>query len=434
MYTILLSGGSGKRLWPLSSAARSKQYIPFFKSEEDSVTLSMVQRIWSQLQKNGLAEHCILCAGHLQIENLQAQLGDVPLAVEPAAKDTFPAISLSCAYLKDKMNASLDDTVCILPVDPYTDHTYFQTLLHMPSVLSASNADVVLMGIQPKFPSAHHGYILTEPLSGPFMYARQFIEKPDMAKAEQLLRQGALWNAGVFCLKIGTVLDKLSKMNLPTHYEQIYADYDTFPAISFDYAFVENCSKIAVVPFTGAWKDIGTWQAISQTLGEIRLGDCTVHPSCRHIFTLNETNIPVVLAGVSNLIAVASYDGILITHSQNDYGLKEIVNRLPARPTLQEKRWGSSVVLDYSEENGVGCLLRKIHVAANQNTGKQTAKTDTSVSVLKGTGELILQNKTHTLGFGDTFFLPVGSEYTLQAKQDLWLTFSQQGSLPLILS
>lgn len=114
MYVVLLSGGSGKRLWPLSNSLRSKQYIKLLNKEKTNEHCSMVQRVWEQLEAAGLSEKSIICASKGQVEILRSQLGEINIAVEPERRDTFPAAALSCAYLKSKMGADNDDTVCII--------------------------------------------------------------------------------------------------------------------------------------------------------------------------------------------------------------------------------------------------------------------------------------------------------------------------------
>jgi len=429
MYTILLSGGSGKRLWPLSGSSRSKQYIRFLADEQTGEPCSMAQRMWSQLNEAEMAENCVICACEQQTEILRSQLGDVNIAVEPEGRDTFPAVALSCAYLKNKMNASNDDVVCIIPVDPYTEQPYFEMLKHMPEVLSISGAQIVLMGIKPSSPSNNYGYILPKRSEGDFLCVDSFVEKPDAADAEKLIKQGALWNGGVFCLQIGTVLEKLAEQRVPCDYDGLCHEYSKLPRISFDYAVVEKCGSLAAVEFDGIWKDIGTWSAVSKIQEQNVLGNCVVDPSCRNVYIINETHTPVVALGVSDLIIIASPDGILVANSHSDLSLKQIVSALPPRPAFEEKSWGTITVLDFSHEGGTGYLVRKLWVQAGKGFHRQCEKVRGSVSVLKGSGKITMRGEECELFSGGCFHIPVGEPYSLLAGKDsLLLTLSQEGA------
>lgn len=428
VYTILLSGGSGKRLWPLSGPARSKQYIRFLPDEKTGQPCSMVQRIWRQLQAASLAQNCLICAGQNQIDILHSQLGEVPIAAEPACLDTFPAVALSCAYLTSKMHARPDDAVCIMPVDPYTDESYFAALKRMPQVLQDSGAQVVLMGIRPLSPSGGFGYMLPERNQGNFLSIREFVEKPDPARAEELIAQGALWNGGVFCLRIGTVLDRLRTGGFPTDYDELYRQYDALPAISFDYAFVEHCPRLAAIPFEGTWKDIGSWGAVSKIAQSAAPDNCRIDDSCRNVFAVNKTNIPLVLLGVSNLVAAVSGDGILIADPASELALKQVVDTLPARPAFEEKSWGTAVVLDYFEEDGLCCTVQKITVKSEACLhAEMLTPANGSFSVLKGSGRFLCAGNETQLSPGQCVSLPAGAAYSACAgKEGLILILSRQ--------
>ncbi len=337
MYTILLSGGAGKRLWPLSCASRPKQYVRFLKDEQTGKPCSMSQRIWSQLGQAGLTEKCAVCAGRSQLKILREQLGSVNVAVEPEGRDTFPAAALSCAYLKSRMGARDDDVACIIPVDPYTDGSYFEALKQMPSVLAQSGAQIVLMGIKPTFPSENYGYFLPEHRAEGYLHVDRFFEKPSAARAEELIRNGALWNGGVFCLRLGTVFGLLSMMNLKSDYDSLFREYRKLPATSFDYAVLEKAKNIAAVPFCGMWKDIGTWKAVSEILDGPSLGTGLIDTSCRNVHVINETDIPVATLGVRDLMIVASRNGILVTGYDSDRQLKQLVSALPKRQETEGK-------------------------------------------------------------------------------------------------
>ena len=160
MYYVLLSGGSGKRLWPLSSNARPKQYLKLVNKENNSMeSCSMLQRVWEQLEDNGMDKNTVITASESQLELIHSQVKPKGIVVEPEARDTFPAIMLSCAYLHSIMGADRDDYVAFLPVDPYTESKYFESVKQLENVVKKAGAEVGLLGVVPTFPATKYGYI-----------------------------------------------------------------------------------------------------------------------------------------------------------------------------------------------------------------------------------------------------------------------------------
>ena len=207
MNIILLSGGSGKRLWPLSNDVRSKQFLKVFK-RADGEYESMVQRIYAQIKQTDLEAKIIVATAKTQVSAIQNQLGmDVDISLEPCRRDTFPAIALATAYMVDVVGVDENEPVVVCPVDPYVEQSYFNTLKELSNQVERDEANLVLMGITPTYPSEKYGYIIpatTEHISDVVM----FKEKPDMATAEQYIAQGGVWNGGVFAYKPKYVLEK----------------------------------------------------------------------------------------------------------------------------------------------------------------------------------------------------------------------------------
>ena len=209
MYYVLLSGGSGKRLWPLSNEARPKQYLKLVNRETNSMErCSMLQRVWDQLEEAGMAQTTVITAGREQVELIKSQVREAEIAVEPEARDTFAAVLLSCAWLYSKGGASEDDYAAIMPVDPYTEGSYFETVKSLEDVMRRSGAEVGLMGAVPGYPSIKYGYILPGEREDGWIKVKGFAEKPDEDQARELMGQGALWNCGVFCVRIGDMLKR----------------------------------------------------------------------------------------------------------------------------------------------------------------------------------------------------------------------------------
>ena len=153
MNIILLSGGSGKRLWPLSNDIRSKQFIKMFK-KEDGTYESMVQRMYRQIRKIDKDATVTIATGKTQVSAIHNQLNaEVGISVEPCRRDTFPAIALAAEYLKDLRHVGLDEPVVVCPVDPYVNDDYFEVLRDLSLQAETGEANLVLMGIEPTYPS-----------------------------------------------------------------------------------------------------------------------------------------------------------------------------------------------------------------------------------------------------------------------------------------
>ena len=176
MQIILLSGGSGKRLWPLSNEIRSKQFIKIFRKDDSSFE-SMVQRVWRQLRKVDPDASLTIATSKTQLSSIHNQLGeDVGVSIEPCRRDTFPAIAIASAYLHDIRQVDGDEAVVVCPVDPYVEDSYFETLKAISAQVDKGEANIVLMGIEPTYPSDKYGYIIPKK-AGSVGVVDRFVEK-----------------------------------------------------------------------------------------------------------------------------------------------------------------------------------------------------------------------------------------------------------------
>ena len=287
MNIVLLSGGSGKRLWPLSNDIRSKQFIKFFKAEDGSYE-SMAQRIYKQICRVDENAVVTIATSKAQISTIRNQLGDkVSLSIEPCRRDTFPAIALATAYLHDVQGISEDETVIICPVDPYVNDDYFMALKELGKLADSGNCNLALLGMEPTYPSENFGYIMPVD-KNKISNVSSFKEKPNKEKAEEYISQGALWNGGVFAYKIKYVLEKAHELIDFTDYQDLYDKYETLEKISFDYAVVEKEDKIQVMRFNGQWIDLGTWNALADTMEDKSVGEAILNETCEDVYVINE--------------------------------------------------------------------------------------------------------------------------------------------------
>lgn len=328
MEIILLSGGSGKRLWPLSNNERSKQFLPLL-DRPDGGKESMVQRVVRQIREAGLGADITLATNAAQEKIIREQLGgDIPMVLEPERRDTFPAIALACAYLSLAKGCSDDETVIVMPCDPYTEAGYFTTLGRMAEAVERKAGRLVLMGIKPTYPSSKYGYIVPEKGDGPVYSVKRFTEKPTVERAVELLDDGAFWNGGVFGFRLGYLMDLVRKYVPEREFSGVLARYGDFPKISFDYEVAEKEDSVAVVPFDGEWKDLGTWNTLTDELSAAVTGKGILGEDNDNVKIINELDIPVFADGLKDIIIAVSADGILVCHRKQSENIKKYVDKL----------------------------------------------------------------------------------------------------------
>ena len=423
MNIILLSGGSGKRLWPLSNDIRSKQFIKIFKNDDDSYE-SMVQRIYGQIQKVDKDSTVTIATSKSQVSSLHSQLGnDVGISVEPCRRDTFPAIALATAYLHDVMNVSEDEAVVVCPVDPYVDDEYFEVVKQLGEIAESGEANLVVMGMEPTYPSEKYGYVIPEDKK-PVSKVITFKEKPSQEVAKSYIEQGALWNGGVFAYKLSYVLNKAHELIDFVDYKDLFNKYDTINKISFDYAVAEHEDNIAVVRYSGQWKDLGTWNTLTEAMHENVIGNAILNDTCNNVHVLNELDIPVLCMGLKDVVVSCSPEGILVSDKEQSSYIKPFVDSIEQPIMFAEKSWGEYKVLDVEDTSmTIKVTLRK----GNQMNYHSHERRDEVWTIISGVGMANVNGRIFELHAGDTIKLPVGCKHTIYAQTDLELIEVQSG-------
>ncbi|MFY0165226.1 sugar phosphate nucleotidyltransferase [Bacillus anthracis] len=432
MKLVLLSGGSGKRLWPLSNDSRSKQFLKVLKSEKNEMQ-SMVQRVWEQLKSLGIENNAVIATSKSQVDMINSQLGnDVSIIIEPERRDTFPAIALAASYLYSKEHVDLDEVVGVLPVDPYVENSFFERLLDLENALNSSSADLGLMGVTPTYPSEKYGYIVpnVEKSTQELIQVSHFKEKPATAEAEELLKQNALWNSGVFAFKLDKIISLLDQKGLPVQYDMLVQQYASLPKISFDYEVVEKTENIIALTYSGSWKDLGTWNTLTEEMGTNILGKGNMGIECKQNHIINELDIPVSVLGLSNIIVAASPDGILVSEKDASPRVKELVGDWDQRPMYEERRWGWYRVLDHTKyDDGNEVLTKRIGITASKNLSYQYHNNRSEVwTVVKGEGIFVLDEEIRVVRPGDVLEIQPGQKHAIKAVTDLEFIEVQSGS------
>lgn len=431
MKLVLLSGGSGKRLWPLSNDARSKQFIKVLHDDKDQ-QVSMVQRVYKQLKTVGLAESSVIATSTSQVDMIKNQIGEeVSIVIEPERRDTFPAIALSATYLLSELRTSLDEVVCVLPVDPYVEDAFFQKVIELEGALIESNADLALMGVNPTFPSSKYGYIVpSKNNDSTNIKVSHFKEKPTEDQAEKLIADGALWNCGVFAFKLSFIINMIGNLGFPTDYKKLKEVYGSFNKNSFDYEVVEKAKEIIVLPYKGYWKDLGTWNTLTEEMGTNVLGTGTICDNSKNVHLINELEIPVVVLGGKDLIVAASPDGILVSDKESSPKLKELIGDFDHRPMYEERIWGWYKVIDYTiYPYKKEVLTKKICIYSGENLSYHYHQYRTEVwTVINGTGELIIDNEARVISAGDIVEISPFVKHAVKAIADLEIIEVQSGT------
>lgn len=422
MNIILLSGGSGKRLWPLSNDVRSKQFLKIF-AREDGSRESMAQRMYRMIKEADPGATVTIATSGSQVPQIRAQLGDnVGISVEPARRDTFPAIALAAAYLKEQGTGG-DEPVVVCPVDPYVDADYFKCLRKLND--EAGRANLTLMGIEPTCPSEKYGYII--PASGePVAPVKEFREKPSMEAAEEYIRQGALWNGGVFAFKLSYLLGIALSQLGTDDYHLLYNSYEKLPKISFDYAVVEKEKCINVVRFAGRWEDLGTWNTLTEAMSEPVSGNATAD-GCTNTHVINELGIPLIALGISDAVIAATPDGILVSDKAESPKLRDYV--ASARPMYERRDWGEYKVLDYkAHKDEQNSLVKELVITPGAHISYHRHKQRTEIWIFtEGTGEVITDGETRSVRSGDVVVIRAGTKHAVKGMTELHIVEVQIG-------
>lgn len=424
MNIILLSGGSGKRLWPLSNDVRSKQFIKLFKNEKGEYE-SMVQRVYRQITKVDPEAKVTIATSKSQASAIKNQLGEnVSICVEPCRRDTFPAIALAANYLHDVLGVKEDEPVVVCPVDPYVEDTYYEAVKELAELAQEGNAGLTLMGIEPTYPSEKYGYIIPEDGNN-VSAVKEFKEKPDTETAKKYLAQNALWNAGIFAFKLGYLIDKAHSMIDYKDYQDMFDRYDQMTKISFDYAVVEKEPSIQVLRYSGDWKDVGTWNMMAEVMADKAKGKAIMDETCENTNVVNELNIPILCMGCKDMIIAASGDGIIISDKERSGYMKPYVEKIETEAMFAEKSWGTYTVVDVQN----GSMTVKVSMKAGESMSYHMHNHRDEVwTVVSGNGAVTIDGEKQDVKAGDVVTIKAGCKHMVEAVTNLDIVEVQIGN------
>ena len=423
MHIILLSGGSGKRLWPLSNDIRSKQFIKLFKGADDTYE-SMVQRVYRQIMTVDPGTSVTIATSRAQVSAIKNQLGEkVSVCVEPCRRDTFPAIVLAAVYLHDVLNVPEEESVAVCPVDPFVENTYYEAVKKLVKLSDESNTNLTLMGIEPTCPSEKYGYIIPQKTDN-VSPVLEFKEKPDEKTAEKYISQGALWNAGVFAFRLKYLIEKAHEAIDFKNYDDLFEKYDSLEKISFDYAIVEKEKSIQVMRYKGEWKDVGTWNMMAEVMADDTKGNVTLDSECENTQVVNELDIPILCMGCRDMVIAASSDGILVSDKERSGYMKSYVEKIGTDVMFAEKSWGTYTVIDVQP----GAMTVKISLQKGSGMKYHSHELRREVwTIASGSGQVVINDKERNVSAGDVIDIPVGTKHKIFADTDMSIIEVQIG-------
>ncbi len=433
MKSIILAGGSGSRLWPLSRDEYPKQLLSI-----DNNT-SLLQQTFERLMRFIKPCNILTITNVKHYQDIKLQLNKIDkqnvVLAEPLGKNTAPAIACSLEYFKQKNTQ--DDIVIILPSDHLIkDYLAFDKTVQMAKSL-AEMGYIVTFGIKPTYPEIGYGYIKTlKPLQAGFIVDR-FVEKPDIDTAKKYLESGEYyWNGGIFMGKISTFLNEfqkftpeisnqLEKLDFQRNFQIDYSIYENMPSISIDYAIMEKSDKIALVELQSDWNDLGSWQSIynikeKDENGNVLTGKVITN-NVKNSFIYSQKEV-VAVSGLENVILVETEDAIMACDINKSQDVKILYEKLKQQQSDTIKLhktvfrpWGYYTCLN----NGEGYLTKTICVLPHHKLSIQSHNHRSEHwIVLEGKALVIKEDKEYNLYQGDSIDIPIGIKHSLQNPYD----------------
>lgn len=437
---VILSGGSGTRLWPVSRELNPKQFLDFFGEHslfQQAALRVKNSEIFSQPIVICNNEHRFTAAEELQ----KIKVDPSSIILEPIARNTAPAIAIAALDVITKK--SKDDLILVIPSDHIIkDQKEFLAAVKK-AALAAKEEYLVTFGILPNKAETGYGYIKKdhslEKISEVFA-VKKFIEKPDATTATKFLKSGDyLWNSGIFIFRAASYLEALQKHNNSIFINCVNAykratrdldflrlqieDFEKCANISIDYAVMEKAQKVAVVPLDAGWSDVGSWHAVAELAkqdedGNSLIGE-VVSLDTKNCY-INSRHKLITTIGVENLIIISLKDAVLIVNKNKSQDVKKMFEILKKNNREEHhshtkvlRPWGSFETIDISERFRVKKIILKPKASLSLQMHNHRAE---HWIVVKGTAHVTCANKEFILTEDQSTYIPVGKKHRLENK------------------
>ncbi|MDO5306729.1 MAG: mannose-1-phosphate guanylyltransferase/mannose-6-phosphate isomerase [bacterium] len=428
MKSIILAGGSGSRLWPLSRDMYPKQLLSLDNEN------SLLQQTFLRLRKFSSAENIATVTNIKHFQDIKLQLNSIDsnnlVIAEPLGKNTAPAIACTLEYFMQKNNND-DDIVLIVPSDHLINDTaaFAETVRKGEKLAQAGY--IVTFGIKPTYPETGYGYIKTAQSFETGFEVEKFVEKPDLVTAQEYLNSGNFyWNAGIFVAKISTLLDEfakyepeifatLKKLDFSNSTKIDYSIYESMPSISIDYAIMEKSDKIALIELESDWNDLGSWQSLYEIKpkdenGNVLTGKVVVN-DVKNSFIYSQKEL-VAVSGLEDVVIVETEDAIMACKMSDSQSVKKLYEKLKESNTTKLHKtvfrpWGYYTCMN----EGDGYLTKTICVLPHQKLSVQSHNHRSEHwVVLEGQALVLLDDKKYDVYAGDSIDIPLKAKHSLQ--------------------
>jgi mannose-1-phosphate guanylyltransferase/mannose-6-phosphate isomerase len=444
-----MCGGAGTRLWPASREVRPKQFLPLFGAR------STFQDTILRVSDASLFERPIIITNTLYRFVVSEQLAEIgceaDILLEPMRRDSGPAIAAGAAFALTRAD---DAVVLALAADHVVRDNAAFVAAAREGLVAADQGRIVTFGVRPERAATEYGYINPgDVVSGEVRLVRQFVEKPDTAKAAQYINSGYLWNSGNFMFRASVLLDEYRKLDSSS--VQSVSDavtkagrdlgfvtletsaFGSAKPISIDYAVMEKTSRAAVVPIACGWSDVGSWHAVWELSQKDSDGNAAqgvaVFEDSRNCNVLTDRAL-VALEGVDNLVVVATQDAVLVSRQKDANGLKRLVAKLKTvAPQVTEdhlkvhRPWGSYQSVDMGERHQVKRIIVK--PGGRLSLQKHHHRSEHWI-VVRGAARVTVNEVVKTVHENESIYIPIGAVHRLEnpGKIALELIEVQTGS------